>query len=382
MEITRVKRINWLDIARTVAIISITFNHAVNRSFNTSKMQYEEYLSMPLWLTIIKTIIYAFSRLGVPLFLMISGALLLNKDYEKEGAVARFLKHNWLQLFITMLIWYFIYFWFLQLMPTSVLRSQGLRDCILRFVSTLLLINPVSLTSMWYMPMIVCVYLMIPIVAVALKRIDNRYFIVPMIIVLISGFIFYDLNGIVHTASNSKLLRSIADQGTLSFKLAAENVFSVYLVYILIGYFITHRNLLNKTHTALIISAFLVSFLAFGAFQFWCYSQENDFLVGQSYKSIAVFVPSVFLFELLRRIKTEGTFSNACTYIARISLGIYFVHIIIMRILSILINRFTPNIQHLAKFTLLEVVSFLGAIAIIAVLGRIKWIRKNLFIIK
>ena len=70
-------RIAYLDIARSLAIISITFNHAVNRSYATESGQFAEFQSIPLFLTIIKAVLYAFSRIGVPLFVMISGALLL-----------------------------------------------------------------------------------------------------------------------------------------------------------------------------------------------------------------------------------------------------------------------------------------------------------------
>ena len=80
-------RINYLDFARSIAIISITVNHAVNRSFNIYVDQYKEFCSMPLIITIIKSILHCFSRIGVPLFLMISGTLLLPRDYTGGGII-------------------------------------------------------------------------------------------------------------------------------------------------------------------------------------------------------------------------------------------------------------------------------------------------------
>ena len=79
------KRINYLDVARSIAIISITFNHAVNRSFAIYSGQYEEFKSIPIYLSIIKVILYSFSRIGVPLFVMISGALLLPRNYDSDS---------------------------------------------------------------------------------------------------------------------------------------------------------------------------------------------------------------------------------------------------------------------------------------------------------
>ncbi len=53
-----------------------------------------------------------FSHLGVPLFLMISGALLLEKRIKDENDIRRFYRHNLLGLVITSEIWYFLMFWF------------------------------------------------------------------------------------------------------------------------------------------------------------------------------------------------------------------------------------------------------------------------------
>ncbi len=69
----------WLDCARTIAIVLVTFNHAVNRGF--SSQPYEEYLLRTHMITMIHAILNVMSRMGVPLFLMITGALLLKRDY-------------------------------------------------------------------------------------------------------------------------------------------------------------------------------------------------------------------------------------------------------------------------------------------------------------
>ena len=93
------KRIDYLDVARAIAIISITINHAVNRSFAVYHNSQAEYQQIPVLLSGVKVILFIFSRIVVPLFLMISGALLLPRDYSQ--GVGRFFKHNWLQLLIT-----------------------------------------------------------------------------------------------------------------------------------------------------------------------------------------------------------------------------------------------------------------------------------------
>lgn len=75
ISLTNKNRIYYLDIARVIAIISITLNHAVGRSFDLHNDTMLEYNTLPLYLTVIKTVAYIFSRIGVPLFLMISGGI-------------------------------------------------------------------------------------------------------------------------------------------------------------------------------------------------------------------------------------------------------------------------------------------------------------------
>lgn len=87
-------RIFWLDVARCVAIISITLNHAVNRAYHVYEGQSAEFFSIPLGSTLFKTVVYVFSRIGVPLFLMISGALLFNKEINNAEDIKKFYKHN------------------------------------------------------------------------------------------------------------------------------------------------------------------------------------------------------------------------------------------------------------------------------------------------
>lgn len=106
------KRLFYLDVARFIAIISISLNHAVNRSYENYNNQMAEFFALPFGSTLFKTFISVFSRIGVPLFLMITGVLILNKKMESASDVKRFYKHNLLSLLITTEIWYVLMYWF------------------------------------------------------------------------------------------------------------------------------------------------------------------------------------------------------------------------------------------------------------------------------
>ena len=70
---TEQKRTFYLDVARAIAIISISLNHAVNRSYTNYQGQMAEFFAIPLWSTLFKTVMTVFSHVGAPLFLMITG---------------------------------------------------------------------------------------------------------------------------------------------------------------------------------------------------------------------------------------------------------------------------------------------------------------------
>ena len=353
-------RIIWLDAARSIAIISISLNHAINRSFNISYDQITEYLTIPVSLTIFKTVVYVLSRIGVPLFVMISGALLLHRDYEEKPF--QFLKHNWLNLFITTEIWLVIMFWYKQLLPGSILSSAGITTCLYRFILTLLFLNPVDMYSMWYMYMILCVYLVIPIISTGLKHINRKYFIYPALLVVIGSFLIPDVNG---------LLGALGVSMTLTFSLASKHVFSMYVVYLLLGYYLVHLSGLKRFKTKTIICFGILSFSAYCLFQFWIFTKEYDYTIG--YNSIFPMLVSVCVFELLQRSNYSAIIKKITAELARISFGIYFIHICIMEGLVVVLDYTGWNITYLYRFLFLELLSFLGSVVIIITLDKIKW---------
>ena len=371
MKDSRLNRIPYIDVARALAIISITTNHAYNRSFATDFGTQAEYLALPFLVSVLKTLTHSFSRLGVPIFVMITGALLLPRDYSKN--YSKFLKHNWLRLFITTEIWLAIMFWYLQLFPNSILFTNGFGYCLLRFFMTLLFINPVTMHSMWYMEMILCVYLLIPILSVALQKLPSYAFWLPLVIVAVCSFVLVDFNSV---------LTGLGVSEEVSTSLSSANVFSMFVVYLMIGYWIS-RGYLQKYSTAIILLLFIVFFILVSALQLWLYSTESDIIVAKGYKSFLLLGASTFLFELLRRTEYEnGRFLSSCRFLADIAFGIYFIHICIMEGLKRVVDYFLPGIRYFSEFFFLEIISVIGAILLIQIFRKNAWIASHLLGIK
>lgn len=76
-------RIHWLDSARAIAIMLVVFTHAHERAGN-----------IPYYIT---SIFYSIDRIGVPIFFMISGGLLIPKLSSVD--IVEFYKKRYLNLF-------------------------------------------------------------------------------------------------------------------------------------------------------------------------------------------------------------------------------------------------------------------------------------------
>ena len=227
----QVNRILWLDVARAFAILSITCNHAVNRAWDNYTDQFSEFVSIGYISTLIKALITIFSRIGVPIFLMISGALLLNKCISTDDDVKRFYKHNLLRLLVTAEIWYAIMYWFIVFFDTgnTMLETMSAWQLIWGMIKNALFIDQVTLGSMWYMPVIICVYIVIPFAVIVKDKISAKVLIPALLIVFLSKMVVPAYN------SHAMLLGGAKE---ITFELSGNNVFSMYLLYIIAGYWI------------------------------------------------------------------------------------------------------------------------------------------------
>lgn len=370
----KTKRKFYLDVARVVAILSITLNHAVNRSYDCYDGQMAEFYRISLSSTIFKTVINVFSRLGVPLFLMITGVLILNKKMENQPDIKRFYKHNLLSLFITAEIWYALMYWFIVLFKgtNTVLEDHGFFGAILIMLRTMGFQNQITLGSMWYMPMILCLYATLPFVIIIKDKLSGEK--LSPVLLLPLAIVF--LNSMVRTSLNSFLY--MQGQSTLSSEIDGSYLFSKYYLYVITGYAIGQGILKRfKTITIALITGFL--FIGCCAYQFYAFSQPLNYLV--SYSSPFILLCAGFLFELLRRTaKYLRGCTKQITYISRISFGIYFLHIVIMTVLCSLTEDL--SIAQPIRLLFYEIVSVGGSILLIIPLSKIPLFKKYLFLIK
>lgn len=366
-----IRRTYWLDVARALAILSISLNHAVNRTFDNYANQIGEWESLSLLMNGVKGSVSVFSRIGVPIFLMLSGALLLQKSIETLDDVKRFYRHNLLGVFLTSELWYAIMFWCLYLFSPEheELRTQAFSRTLLDFVETLCFVNSISFSSMWYIPMILCVYTVIPIFALVLKHLPMRAVALPCALIYLAAYL-------VPTAN--ELLSLIGSGRVMEFSLYEGNVFSWYLLYVLAGYWVL-RGGLSRVKTLLLAAATALLFAAMVLLQLYAYSQPDNYLV--SYYFPLLLPCAAGLFELIRRKGASLlALRGPVEYLSTVSFGIYFIHIIIMSLLQWYMDFSGWNL--VLQLLFLEAASILGSIVVIRLLSYVPPLKKYLFMIK
>ena len=156
-------RIKWLDGVRALAVLSVVLCHCTEAIY---KINAADMLKLSPLSETAAVVYFTAGRLGVPFFLMISGYLLLDRKYTSEDCI-RFWKTRCLHLLVCTEIWIVIYRFFFSVLAGTVPDWKVL-------IGEMLFIRTASVSHMWYMPMILGMYILIPFAANALQTLDKR----------------------------------------------------------------------------------------------------------------------------------------------------------------------------------------------------------------
>ena len=155
------ERIIFIDVMRSFAILLVVLCHATELYYSSS---YYNFLPTSQVSFFIQSFFYVISRLGVPLFLMITGVLMLNKE---EINIKSFYKDHLLSLFIITELWLIINnFFYCAINQTEI--------DIVNILYQMLFLEPLRMNQMWYMSLILGIYIFIPYVKKGNRRKFNN----------------------------------------------------------------------------------------------------------------------------------------------------------------------------------------------------------------
>lgn len=297
-----------MDVSRAIAIAFVVICHVIETEYYAVRMG-KLIVSDAIWL--FENIFFTFGRLGVPLFLMLTGALMLNREYD----VKLFYKKSLIPLFLTTEIWTVINYFYYCIQYSAEFSSKNL-------LYNMAFIRTSPLNHMWYMPMILGVYLVIPFVAKALKNASFSDVLLPLAISF-GAFsivpIFNALAGeVVSFFPDANLIINVGFLGNL------------YGMMMILGHYIGKENLLKRIPTTLLILAFITAFAlnTFGARYFYSKGLFHSDVFGW-YTSPFIIISAVCLFELIKRIPIKES-PKIISLISKGSFAIYLIHNLVL----------------------------------------------------
>lgn len=352
------KRIFYFDALRALAIIAVILFHIF---LMTRKGMYSQYAgpSFSWW---VEDILGSCSKFGVDLFLMLSGALSLGREWDIKSFLGKRIPRItlpfvfWgvvLSCIIVLLCFYF---------PSEyhLVKSFTLFD-ILNFMKD----NFLSLTDpfdqYWFFWMILGTYLSMPIFNKWLLHADLKeaeYFLVIWLITCLFSH-------------------------TLGFDFPVKlQYFSGPIGCVVLGYYLRHteRKLFNNPYFS--IAAFIVSIVIL-VFTSYMLSDIHHIKFFERYSILVVFeVFSIFLvFKNIGKLgiksrilnNPDGVFRKLIFAIAKYSYGIYLVHEFIIKVLLLKIFKHAPfKLALLGYF----IGALFGSLIILALLNRIPYINQ------
>lgn len=293
-------RIGWLDISRVLAIVMVVFTHSHEQAWIND--------------TFTASLFYSIDRLGVPIFLMISGGLILER--VKNMDIFTFYKKRIPQFIILLVVYsvatnvvmlYFSGEGFIASVIKSVIDYNGIwnTDEKLGVYG--------GARQMWYMYSIIQLYLVAPFVARLLGNLSNKQILLFVFFCVLFSQFKGTLSGYGY---HSEFLNKLGWDLT-----------GPYVSYFVLGYLIVTRRIFDnipKATSILVSSIVLVSLtiiliksdLAFNKLkpEFHWYST-----------SLFIMLSSIALFILLKNI-FQNIEVECFKVISMCSFGVYLSH--------------------------------------------------------
>ena len=299
-----------------------------------------------------------FIKIAVPLFFMISGALLLERDENYLQVVKRFLKY-----LIILFIASFISFCY------ESFRNHAFSFSFLDFIRAFY--SKPTATGLWYLYAYLAYILMLPLLRLMAKSLDKKSFCWLLLMHgIISGlpvFEYFIWRG------------SLVHYSAFSFFISNN-----YIIYPLMGYYVDQKIKINELESSRIIVLWVITFISIiisaMATHLYC-TDFNDWegSACEKFFNNLIFIPAGTVFISAKRFfayhvpkeKAQRIISN----IGGATFGLYLIENICRREASYVL-RFLKGFPPLISCWIWVAAAYLIGVIFVLLLKRIPWIKK------
>ncbi len=350
------KRIFYYDALRAMAIIGIVFCHA-SVSFVTQGIGRPDFY--------IAAFFDCFRDFSIPIFVMLSGALLINR----RDSLLDFFKKRLSRIFIPFVFWVVLYIIY---SARVIDHGFSLSKAIDIFFGTSSTIG----VAFWFIWMIVIVYFLIFII--------NK--IIEFGCTKIADF---DKKFILILTILSVIFIALADFNFINPMSSKITYFISFITYIIIGYFIANNDYVrNKVSAEMMIAATLILSVGFYFYYIFGFVVPRSILANRfvymSYFNLLLLLMSVSIFLLFKYLSRmqfaerieKSNFGSLITVISKYSFGIYLCHYLILYQLKRSLVRFYAYQSPLIWIPVLVILTVVISLVVLYILNRISVLKR------
>lgn len=303
MSSAKPQNLEWISNLRFISLIAVVILHA-------SAVLLSLYGKVPLgdWFT--ADIFNALVRFAVPVFVMITGALNLGRDYE----LGDFLKKRLSRIVTPFLFWSLIfigYSWYNEEISFD-------NDTWINIKLVLHQLKYGSSYHLWYVYMLIGLYLFMPIINKFVKAATEReiqYFLFLWLVIM------------------------LLEQPYLSrFKPAVEfRYFEGYLGYLVLGHYLANKEFQQKHLQPLMLLAFVALFvvISIGTYLVTLHNYTTTIFYEPLGPFIVFLSASLFIFFRLSSVVLPGFVITIRDFTGKYAYGVYLCHALFLYLLDL-----------------------------------------------
>lgn len=347
------KRIFYLDVLRVFACLLVILLHAstlyVSNNFG----------SFNYW---VGNVIDSLSRVCVPIFVMISGALILNNNYN--FTVKKLIDHI-IKLILFFSFWSILYCIVFRLIIPVLINHETID------ISIILGYIIKGHYHLWFIYMIIGLYLISPLLRLWVKKDNKKYIEYFIILSLIFNFLIPQIITIGSLYS-SNLFEHLND---LVEYLNIKYVYG-YTTYFILGWYIHNFEIKNKNYVY-VLGIISLMFTIIGTYSFSISKGEPIYMYG--YLTINIFFQATALYIFIKnkfenkKINNNGIIAN----ISNNSLGLYAIHAGFVNIINSLLDNYDIS-NALLRIPIVFIFAFLLSYYLTLLLKKIPVLKKIL----
>jgi surface polysaccharide O-acyltransferase-like enzyme len=344
MTTTRPQNLDWINSLRLIALLAVIVLHV-------SAIPLGQYGHVPLntWLT--ADLFNALVRFAVPVFVMITGALLLHREYE----LGAFLKKRLSRVVVPFLFWSLVYVGYSFYNEELVFTNDTGEN--VRLVLHQLKYG--SSYHLWYVYMLIGLYFFIPIISKFARNATKReieYFLAMWIVVMLIA---------------QPILSRFNPQVDLHY-------FAGYAGYLVLGHYLTFNVNYSKRVVIWLWALFvaMVAIITIGTYLLYKYTTLITLLYEPLGPSIVILASIVFLLGRFTKVQLPPAILKAKDFVNQYNFGIYLSHALILYFLDDPLGISFKLCTPLISIPVTAITCFILSLLLVWLLSKLPWVGK------